>query len=746
MRTSTPDLSVVVPCFNEAANVVAIAHRIGQAADRAQVSTEIVFVDDGSTDRTWDVLDELAQQQSGVVALQHPVNRGMARAWQFGVEAASGRYVALIDADLQNPPEEIFTLYRKLLASREDIAQGVRSSIDRLRDSRYALSRTLNLLLNVGFGMRSKDNKSGFILAPKPVLLHVLESAPKYKHFQTFVGPAANANGYSILEVETLFQDRNAGVSFLAGQAGRVSIEVLREFPRALIDFRRRDPAHAVPGRQAHRVDPHDSAVSHRARRKALPYRGWRRLWLEAYFATMPLHKWLIRRRARSMYIDLCASQWWGPDELRELQDAKLSRLIQHVYSHVPYYRDRMDATGIRPSDIQTTSDLSLMPLLGKSDVRENLYFELFADNHRKSEMHRVATSGSTGEPFVTYADRYQLEMRFATTLRALEWTGWRVGDRQARLWHQTLGMTRSQVLRERVDALFMRRKFIPAFELSEERLERVVRELADFRPVLLDGYAESLNFLASYLTKRGNPGLSPKGVMSSAQVLPDQTRTAIEATLGTRVFDKYGSREFSGIAYECGHGSVHHVMDESYVVEILVEGRPAHPGEVGEVVVTDLNNFSVPLIRYRVGDLATEVDDSKPCPCGRGLSRIGAIQGRSQALVHCANGTWLPGTFFAHFFKDYEYLVRHFQIEQSTHGEFLIRVVAGPQYSEHGFARLVDNLREYTGVDTKISCELVDEIPLLRTGKRTPVISSLTVEFQDMSVSSGRGVEAAPE
>ncbi len=64
--------------------------------------------------------------------------------------------------------------------------------------------------------------------------------------------------------------------------------------------------------------------------------------------------------------------------------------------------------------------------------MRKNLFFELFADNHRKREMLRVATSGSTGEPFVTYADRYQLEMRFATTLRALEWTGWRFGDRQA--------------------------------------------------------------------------------------------------------------------------------------------------------------------------------------------------------------------------------------------------------------------------------------------------------------------------
>ena len=119
---------------------------------------------------------------------------------------------------------------------------------------------------------------------------------------------------------------------------------------------------------------------------------------------------------------------------------------------------------------MRSLGDMRLLPLLSKDDVRRHLFFDLFADDHDKGEMLRIATSGSTGEPFATYADRYQLEMRFATTLRALEWTGWRFGDRQARLWHQTLGMSRTQRIRERVDAWFMRRLFVPAFELSPSR------------------------------------------------------------------------------------------------------------------------------------------------------------------------------------------------------------------------------------------------------------------------------------
>jgi phenylacetate-CoA ligase len=137
-------------------------------------------------------------------------------------------------------------------------------------------------------------------------------------------------------------------------------------------------------------------------------------------------------------------------------------------------------------------------------------------------------------------------------------------------------------------------------------------------------------------------------------------------------------------------------------------------------------------LIRYRIGDLAVAVDNSIPCKCGRGLSRIGAIEGRTQALVHCSNGRWLPGTFFAHFFKDYDFLIQFFQIVQERKGSFNLKYVHGLQWSEQGWALMIGRLREYVG-DTEIVPENVTEIPLLKTGKRTPVVSTVRVDFQDL-------------
>src|SRR5262249_60524634 len=109
-------------------------------------------------------------------------------------------------------------------------------------------------------------------------------------------------------------------------------------------------------------------------------------------------------------------------------------------------------------------------PRLDKAPVRSNPFFDRYADNHEKRRMLKITPSGSTGEPFVFYADRHQLEIRWAATLRSVEWTGYRFGDRQARIWHQTIGMTPLQIVREKIDAWLCRRILVPAVERSGDK------------------------------------------------------------------------------------------------------------------------------------------------------------------------------------------------------------------------------------------------------------------------------------
>jgi phenylacetate-CoA ligase len=501
--------------------------------------------------------------------------------------------------------------------------------------------------------------------------------------------------------------------------------KVLIDIIKAICEYRVSDQPTTILGDFVQNLPPLDPAKETMS--------GWRRVLFGLYAWTMPLHAWLISRNVRVYYEQLKRSQWLTPQQIRDIQERKLRELIHQAYYHVAYYRDLFDQLGLRPADIRSIEDLQKLPLLDKNKVRAHLYFDLLSDNHDKRKMLKITTSGSTGEPFVCYAEKHQLEMRWAATLRAMEWTGYRFGDRQARLWHQTIGMTLGQVIRERIDAIFNRRIFIPAYEMSDNNLPRSMERLRKFRPVLIDGYAESFNFLAHYIKQHALVGVKPKGIISSAQALPYQSRKAIEAAFRCGVFDKYGSREFSGIAYESEGHDGHLVVAENYIVEILKEGRPAAPGELGEVVITDLNNRCMPLIRYRIGDLAVATDNSLPSSCGRGLPRIGRIEGRTQAIIIGANGSYLPGTFFMHYFKDFDYVIRQFQIVQERLGHMTLKIVKADRFNEQLFGQILDGLRRYVGTEMEITVEFVDSIPLVRTGKHHATVSRLNLDFQTL-------------
>jgi phenylacetate-CoA ligase len=714
-------VSILVPCLNESGNIEALFNRIGKCLPDSNF--EVIYIDDGSSDNTKSEIIDLSHRNPDKVQLvAHEVNLGIPSAWKSGLGLARYDLICLIDGDLQNPPEAITSLILALDEFQCDVVQGTRSSIGRLKNNRLYLSKGLNFILNLTFRQNARDSKSGFLIAKKYALADILSDSTSFKNFQTFIGVAFRSRGYRVEEIETLFMSREIGTSFLTpSKTIEILLTTFRDVLTGLSLYgRTKQGKILLPGVKSFKGD--------------LSF--FRRILFDGYFATMSLHKWVITKDAKRLYFWLKGTEFATRIEIENLQLIRVQSLLQHAYMRVPFYRRVFDNAGFKPSELKSLSDLSKVPLLSKADVRKNVHFSMFAENHIKRQMHRISTSGSTGEPFVCYADKFQLEMRFATTLRAMEMSGWRFGDKQLRLWHQTLGMSNVQVLKERLDALFMRRHFIPAFEMTEESLIGLVNIIEKKRPVLIDGYAESLNFIASASTQRSKH--KPKAVMSSAQQLTDATRIKIETQFGAKVIDKYGSREFSGIAYQCLESKYHHVQDESYIVEILVDGRPARVGEVGEVVITDLNNFSMPLIRYRIGDMAVAVEQST-CECGRQHSQIGEITGRTQALISCSNGVWLPGTFFAHFFKDFDFAIQHYQVFQETQEKFTLRIVPQSQFTKEIRNKIIDELKVFAGQNQVIEIALVDEIPLLKTGKRTPVISEVRIDFQQIDGSKIR-------
>lgn len=231
---TSPTLSLVAPCLNEQNNVAQLAERFFAAAESRRVNAEVVYVDDGSTDETRANIELLSKTFAGRVRLVvHQTNLGISKSWFDGVTEASGEFVCLIDADLQNRPESVFDLLRALEEADVHLARGVRIPVSHNARHRVFLSRGLNRLLNLLFKMNSRDNKSGFILCRRADLLSLLEPMSNFKHFQTFIGVSANNLGLSIAEIDTPFEDRRSGESFLTGRTVRTILDVLVDINKA---------------------------------------------------------------------------------------------------------------------------------------------------------------------------------------------------------------------------------------------------------------------------------------------------------------------------------------------------------------------------------------------------------------------------------------------------------------------------------------------------------------------------------
>jgi dolichol-phosphate mannosyltransferase len=224
-------LSVIAPCFNEEGNVDALVDRMVATFDAMNVSAELLLIDDGSRDATWERVAARVQGDSRVRGVKHETNQGIEGAWRSGIDAAGGHLACLIDSDLQNRPEDVARLYKAYLRDVPDLVQAVRHPVRGLRRCRL-FSRGLNFLLNTVFGMKLRDNKSGFLLARKEALAELLRHEGEYRYFQSFIGAAAGVRGYYITEVDTDFDQRRAGKSFLSRLPIVVSIRIVREMFR----------------------------------------------------------------------------------------------------------------------------------------------------------------------------------------------------------------------------------------------------------------------------------------------------------------------------------------------------------------------------------------------------------------------------------------------------------------------------------------------------------------------------------
>jgi phenylacetate-CoA ligase len=401
---------------------------------------------------------------------------------------------------------------------------------------------------------------------------------------------------------------------------------------------------------------------------------------------------------------------------IRARQLAALKAQLQHAWDTVPYYRAAWMKAGVHPSDVHELADLAAFPVLTKADIRRHNR-ALVSSAFDVTKLRVKKTSGSTGVPLTIYCDEPAMWWKTACTIRSDEWSGYRLGQRVAKVWGNPEYLHFGLKGRLR-NYFFDRAVYLDTLNLNDERIAEFARAIRRHRPGLIFGHAHSLYLVACALKRSGVLDVRPSGIISTAMILHDWQRSVIEEVFGCKVTNRYGCEEVSLIASECEEHNGLHVNADSVYTEVPADGK---------LLVTDLSNRAMPLIRYRVGDVV--VASSRVCKCGRGLPLIERIEGREADYVVTPAGNLISGISLTENFANLVPGTAQMQIVQESITQLRIRLVADDSFGDSSRAKIAELVRDTFGTGVAHEVELVDAIPQEPSGKYRFCISQVARE-----------------
>lgn len=434
-----------------------------------------------------------------------------------------------------------------------------------------------------------------------------------------------------------------------------------------------------------------------------------------------PIHEKILGRDTYKYLDALEKLQYETPEHLEELRFRKLRELLIHAKEKTSFYKERFAKAGFEPTKMKDVQDIQTLPLLTKVEIRQNLDAMQWKDS--PGGLTRYNTGGSSGEPLVFYYDRRRQAYDAAARALTHQWWGIDIGDKELYLWGSPLEITKQDKIKDLRDRL-TNELLISAFEISAQKIPGIVEQFKKFKPKCVFGYPSTIALFCEMAVKQ-NYRLDKLGVavvFSTAEVLYDHQREIISTCFGdVPVVDGYGSREGGFVSHECPEGS-YHVMDPNYVIEYLKDGKPVQAGKDGEIVITHLDAWGMPFIRYRTGDVTRPVNGA--CPCGRTFSRMTKVQGRTTDFIVTPDGRWQHALSVIYVVRDIEGVAEFKIVQEDVDDVRVLLKVHEDIYPKDGNEKIVKGFKKRMGEVVKVTVEMVDEIPRDASGKYRYVIS----------------------
>jgi phenylacetate-CoA ligase len=427
---------------------------------------------------------------------------------------------------------------------------------------------------------------------------------------------------------------------------------------------------------------------------------------------------WLRGQNVFTYLHRMDATQWLAPRQLADIQLLRLQALLRSARQVSPAYARRLAGLPERVASLDALRDA---PTLSKQELR-NEHAQLQSVRPGLLCV-RKTTGGSTGEPVTLLKTRSAMAWELAATWRGYGWAGVGIGDSQARFWGVALD-AKGRMKARLIDFVCHRRRY-SAFDFNRQSFADYERRLLDFSPDWFYGYASMLAEFARWYAETGRTcPVQPRAIVTTSEVLSPDDRAIIAKSFRSRVFNEYGCGELGTIAHECPAGRLH-TSDENMIVEILDGERPCRPGEKGEIVVTELNNLALPLVRYRTGDFGSLSEEA--CPCGRTLKVLDQVFGRAYDFIVSPSGRRFHAEFLMYIFEEaqrHEIGIAQFQVRQTSRDTLHVFAVPAPQgFKAEAQQKLVERIRTLLGEDMHIHVTLTDRIERERSGKMRVIV-----------------------
>jgi len=406
---------------------------------------------------------------------------------------------------------------------------------------------------------------------------------------------------------------------------------------------------------------------------------------------------------------------------LLEVQNNRLRQLIAYVYNDIKYYRELFKAAGLRPDDIKSSADLSKIPILTKQQLRDR-FWDFLPRDLPKCRVSR--TSGSTGVPVCILSDVKSRCQNSAAVIRHRKAAGIRLigGSILTPLktandpydvsshWTFMQGIHRTDYVNPYID--------------TTSNINRICKLIGRLKRPALIGITPAVRKLAYKINDGVIPRFTPRVIMTTGEILTPEVRRLLESTFNANVVDIYGCNEAGDIAWQCRQGQGYHINIDNVIVEILKDGQSAQCGQIGDVVITNLNRYAMPIIRYKNGDLARACQDF--CPCGCKLPTLAEIIGRSGQDILLPDGTAMPWNQLKSLMNHPG--IRQFQLVQNPDASLTVRYVRDPTADKTATEELI--MRRYRGLlgdCIPITIDSVKTIAPAHSGKSKLVVSNFT-------------------